>query len=115
LKNTSKGVLKARHLRSRKFSLDLVCSISLSKNYKPFNFVIFRPKKTSLGVEPKLKKAEGIEIMLDSAGLDVLEYDTRNQRYRVRFSKDEIAKHERLLKGILNRAYCEFTAESSIE
>ncbi len=61
--------------------------ISVSKDNKPFNFVIFRPKKNSLGVEPKLKKAEEIEILLYSAGLNVLEYDTRNQRYRIRFSK----------------------------
>lgn len=85
--------------------------ISVSKDDKPFNFVIFRPKKTSLRVEPKLKKAEEIEIMLDSAGLDVLEYDTRNQRYRIRFSKDEIQKHERLLKEILGRAYREFNGD----
>ena len=87
--------------------------ISVSKDSKPFNFVIFRPKKTSLGVEPKLKKAEEIEIMLDSAGLDVLEYDTRNQRYRIRFSKDEIQKHGRLLKEILGRAYRDFNGDIS--
>jgi hypothetical protein len=87
--------------------------ISVSKDNKPFNFVIFRPKKTSLGIEPKLKKAEEIEIMLDSAGLDVLEYDTRNQRYRIRFSKDEIQKHERLLKEILGRAYRDFNGNIS--
>jgi hypothetical protein len=87
--------------------------ISVSKDDKPYNFVIFRPKKTSLRVEPKLKKAEEIEIMLDSAGLDVLEYDTRNQRYRIRFSKDEIQKHERLLKEIFSRAYREFSGDIS--
>jgi hypothetical protein len=88
--------------------------ISVSKNNKPFNFVIFRPKKTSLGIEPKLKKAEEIEIMLDAAGLDMLEYDTRNQRYRIRFSKQEIQKHERLLKEILGRAYRDFNGDISI-
>jgi hypothetical protein len=87
--------------------------ISLSKNNKPFNFVIFRPKKTSLAVEPKLKKAEEIEIMLDAADLDVLEYDTRNQRYRIHFSKDEVQEHERLLKEILSRAYREFSGDIS--
>lgn len=87
--------------------------ISVSKDNKPFNFVIFRPKKTSLRIEPKLKKVDEIEIMLDSAGLDVLEYDTRNQRYRIRFSKDEIKKHERLLKEILGRAYREFNGDIS--
>jgi hypothetical protein len=87
--------------------------ISVSKDNRPFNFVIFRPKKTSLGIEPKLKKAEEIEIMLDSAGLDVLEYDTRNQRYRIRFSKDEIQKPQRLLKEILGRAYRDLSEHSS--
>ena len=87
--------------------------ISVSKNDRPFNFVIFRPKKTSLGIEPKLKKAEEIEIMLDAAGLDLLDYDSRNQRYRIRFSKDEIQKHERFLKEILGRAYREFSGDIS--
>ncbi len=87
--------------------------ISVSKGNKPFNFVIFRPKKTSLGVEPRLKKAEEIEILLDAAGVDVLEYDTRNQRYRIRFSKEEIQKHQRLLKEILGRAYRDLNGEIS--
>ena len=87
--------------------------ISVSKDNKPFNFVIFRPKKAALGIEPKLKKAEEIEIMLDAAGLDVLGYDTRNQRYRIRFSKDELQKHQRLLKEILARAYRDFNGEFS--
>ena len=87
--------------------------ISVSKDNKPLNFVIFRPKKTSLGVEPKLKKTEEIEIMLDSANLDVLEYDTRNQRYRIRFSKDEVQKHQRLLKEILGRVYRDLNGDIS--
>ena len=49
--------------------------------------------------------------MLDSVGLDVLEHDTRNQRYRMRFSKDEIQKYKRLLKEILGRAYREFNGD----
>jgi hypothetical protein len=87
--------------------------IGVSKNNKPYNFVIFRPKKVSLQIEPKLKKTEEIEIMLDSAGLDVLDYDTRNQRYRIRFSKDEIQKHQRLLREILGRAYRDFNGDIS--
>lgn len=86
--------------------------ISVSKDDKPFNFVIFRPKRNFLGVEPKLRKAEEIEIMLDSAGLEVMDYDTRNQRYRIRFSRDEIQKHERLLREILGRAYRELNGDT---
>ncbi len=51
--------------------------------------------------------------MLGSAGLDVLEYDTRNQHYRIRFSKDEIQKRERLLKEMLGRAYHDFIRDIS--
>jgi hypothetical protein len=82
--------------------------IGVAKYNKPFNFVIFRPKVRSLRIEPKLQKSDEIEGLLESAGLDVLEYDSRNQRYRVRLSKDEIKKHESLLKEILERAYREF-------
>jgi hypothetical protein len=51
--------------------------------------------------------------MLDSAGLDVLEADTRNQRYRIRFSKEEIQKHQRLLKEILGWAHTDFNGDFS--
>ena len=106
-----------RLLKTSDENLDLKYNkfyISLSKHNTPFNFVIFRPKKTSLRIELKLKRAEEIEIMLDSAGLYVLEYDTRNQRYRIHFSKDEIQKHERLLKEIVGRAYREFSGDNSV-
>jgi len=105
-----------RLLKTLDYGLDLRYNkfyISVSKNKRPFNFVIFRPRKSSLRVEPKLKKAEEIEEILDSAGLDVLGYDTRNQRYRIRFSKDEIRKHKRLLKDLLGRAYREFNRDLS--
>ena len=89
--------------------------ISLSRDNKPFNFAIFRPKKTSLRVEPRLRRAEDVEIMLESAGLDVLEYDVRNQRYRIHFSKDEISKHKRMLIEILGRSYREFSGYPSTD
>lgn len=82
--------------------------IGVAKYNKPFNFVIFRPKVRSLRVEPKLQRSDEIEEKSESPGLDVLEYDSRNQRYRIRLSKDEIRKHESLLKEILERAYREF-------
>ena len=82
--------------------------IGVSKADKPLNFVIFRPKKTYLRVEPKLQRADEIEKLLDSSGLDVLEYDSRNQRYRIRLSKDGFRKHEGILKRILESAYKEF-------
>jgi len=51
--------------------------------------------------------------MLNLVGLDMFEYDTRNLRYRIRFSKDEIQKHERLLKELFGRAYRDFIGDIS--
>jgi hypothetical protein len=52
--------------------------------------------------------------MLESAGFDVLEYDSRNQRYRIRLSQGEIDENEKLLKEILNTAYREFNGYALI-
>ena len=85
--------------------------IGVSKGNRPFNFVIFRPKKRSLGVEPKLERTDEIGKKIEAAGVDVLEYDNRNQRYRIRLVKSEMKKHKSLLKEILVRAYKEYIGE----
>ena len=82
--------------------------IGVAKYNKPFNFVIFRPKERSLRIEPKLQRSDEIEEMLEASELDVLEYDSRNQRYRIRLTKDDISQHERLLKEILESSHREF-------
>jgi hypothetical protein len=61
-----------------------------------------------LRIEPKLQRSDEIEEMLEASELDVLEYDSRNQRYRIRLTKDDISQHERLLKEILERSHREF-------
>jgi hypothetical protein len=86
--------------------------IGVEKTDKPLNFVIFRPTKTSLRVEPKLQRNDEIEGLLESARLDVLEYDSRNQRYRIRLSKGEIRINADVLKKIFERAYKEFNGYS---
>lgn len=85
----------------------------MAKADKPQKFVIFRPKKISLRVEPKLKKDEEIEELLETAGLDILEHDNRNQRYRLRLSKDDLRKHKRVLNKLFERAYREFNGFST--
>jgi hypothetical protein len=87
--------------------------IGVAKYNKPFNFVIFQPKVRSLRVEPKLQRSDEIEEKLESADLDILEYDSRNQRYRIRLSKGDVSNHEGLLREILERAYREFNGYGS--
>lgn len=79
--------------------------IGMAKYSKPFNFVLFCPKICYLRVEPELQKSDEIKEMLGSAELDVLKYDSRNQRYRIRLSQGDIGDHEPLLKEVLERVY----------
>jgi hypothetical protein len=79
-----------------------------SKDGQPFNFVIFRAQKQALRIELRLERSEEIETRLDEAGLDVMEYSTRNRRYRVRLTKGDIDKHSAVLAEMLEGAYKAF-------
>jgi len=74
---------------------------------QPRNFVIFRPKKDWLRIEPRLQKSAEIQEKLEEAGLDVMDYDERWGRYRIRLAKSDVKKHEVLLTELLRRAYDE--------
>ena len=87
--------------------------IGLARQGQPDNFVIFRPQKNSLRVEPRLKKSEDIEQKIESAGLDVIEYDNRGGRYRIRLGKGEVKKHTDILSGLFSLAHTEFDGGNS--
>lgn len=75
--------------------------IGMAKDGQPNNFVIFRPQKNGLRVEPRLDRSDEIEEMLESAGLDLLDYDKKWRRYRIRLAKDDLKKHTDLLTNLL--------------
>jgi Domain of unknown function (DUF5655) len=79
--------------------------IGLARNGQPSNFVIFRPKKDWVRLEPRLARSDDMQSKLEEAGLDVMEYDARWERYRIRLARGDIKKHEALLKEILKSAY----------
>jgi hypothetical protein len=79
--------------------------IGMAKNGQANNFVVFRPKKDWLRVEPRLERSETIQGQLEEAGLDVMDYDTNDRRYRIRLGKGDVQKHEKLLNDLLRQAY----------
>ena len=79
--------------------------IGLAKNGQPNNFVIFRPQKNSLRLEPRLQRTDEIEENLEAAGLDVMDYDKKWGRYRIRLSKGDIKKHSAFLTNLLRSAH----------
>jgi hypothetical protein len=81
--------------------------IGLAKNGHPNNFVIFRPQKNAIRVEPRLQKTDTTEAVVEAAGLDVMDYDTRWGRYRLRLQKGDVKKHAEVLRQLFEAAYRE--------
>jgi hypothetical protein len=79
--------------------------IGLSKAGQPFNFAIFRPRKSTINFEVWVPQAEEIDTKIDQAGIEALEYSTRWGSYRLSLHKADIAKSRELLKQLMQTAY----------
>jgi len=79
--------------------------VGLSKDGQPFNFVLFRPRKSTINMEVKLDESEEIDAKIEQAGIEALDYDARWERYRLAMHKDDLTKHRALLKDLLQAAY----------
>ncbi len=77
------------------------------KTGHPSNFILFRPKKDWLRFEPRVETSPEIQEKLEGAGVDVMDYDARWGRYRIRLAKGDIRKHDALIRDLLRRAYDE--------
>lgn len=82
--------------------------IGLSKNDKPLNFVIFRPRKTSLQLNIRVGKSEELEQKLENSGLDWIDYSDRERAYRLRIKKGDVKEHRDLLYELFSLAKSEF-------
>jgi predicted transport protein len=81
--------------------------IGLAKNDQPNNFAVFRPKKEWVRLELRLPRSDELQQRLDEAGLDVMDYDTRWGKYRIRLTRPDFNKHRELLTDLLRQAYVE--------
>src|SRR5262249_48005309 len=79
--------------------------IGLSKDGQPFNFAIFRPRKSTINLEIYLPRTEEIDTKINNAGIETLEYAARWEAYRLSLHSDDISKHRALLKELMQAAY----------
>ena len=84
--------------------------IGLAKDDRPNNFAVFRPRKRGVRLDLRLERSDEVEERLDAAGLDMLDYERRGRRYRLRLTKTEIEQQRELLTDLLQRAYEKSTA-----
>ena len=85
--------------------------IGLAKNGLTSNFMIMKPQKAAIRFEPRLKSTPETTERMENAGLDVMDYDTRTGRYRIRLKPGEIGKQKEILTDIIKEAYGVSTGE----
>jgi len=85
--------------------------IGLAKNGQPSNFVTFRPKKNFLRFEPRVSNSPEMQNRLESAGLDLMDYDKRWGRYRIRLEPGDIEKNRKILEDIIAEAHADANKE----
>jgi predicted transport protein len=79
--------------------------IGLSREGRPYNFVTFRPKKVQLDFELKLQQSDELDVKIEQAGIETLEYNKRWGLYRLRLTKDDIKLKGPVLKDLSRTAY----------
>lgn len=79
--------------------------IVLAKNGLPCNFIMLRPKKGFIRLDLRLEKTVETSDRLEGAGLDVMEYNSRRGRYRIRLQPGDIEKNKEILAEIIAEAY----------
>ena len=69
--------------------------------------LLLRPKKNFIRFETKLKNSPETQERLESAGLDVMDYDARWGVYRLRLRPGEIEQHRDILTDVMRQAFDE--------
>lgn len=75
--------------------------VGLSKQGRAQNYLTFRPKKTSMTLEPKLPRTDETDALLDGAGLETLDYNTTWNHYRIRITEKDLKAHEQLFRDLI--------------
>ena len=85
--------------------------IGLANNGVPKNLVIFRPRRGKNAVaEFGIPRSDELTAQLVEAGLDLLEYDVRWRKYRVRLTAQDLEDHESELRHLIETAASEYGA-----
>jgi hypothetical protein len=80
-------------------------NIRLARGGQLTRFARLRPKKDWVRLECLLEKSDELQSKLDEAGIDVMDYDVRGGRYRLRLSQTDVEKNREFLKDLLQEAY----------
>lgn len=93
-----KEILPGYELKYNKFY------IGLAQNGRADNFILFSPKKNFTRMEIKLEKSEELENEIEKKGIDLMDYEKRGGRYRIKLSPNDIKKHREFMVALIKKS-----------
>jgi hypothetical protein len=78
--------------------------IGLAQNGRADNFIIFKAKKKFTRMEIRLEQNNELENEIESTNLDLMDYDKRNGRYRIKMTMDDIKKHKEIIIKLIKKS-----------
>lgn len=79
--------------------------IGLGRDGLAYNFVSFRPKRSTLTMEFKIPQSDDIDSVIEQAGLDKLEYNARWGLYRLRLTANDVRTKFVVLAKLMKLAH----------
>lgn len=79
--------------------------IGLSRGGQTLNFVIFRPRKTTVNIDIKLPQSKETDEQIENRELDMLNYSKRYGYYRLRLTNEDLEKNKDFLMKLIQSAW----------
>jgi len=78
--------------------------IGLAHNNQIDNFIIFRAKRNFTRIEVRLKRSDILEQKIEDSGLELMDYEKRDGRYRIVLKPGDVEKHKKFLVDLIKLA-----------
>lgn len=78
--------------------------IGLAQNGRTDNFVLFRAKRNFTRMEIRLDKDEELENEIEAKGIDLMDYDKRTGKYRLKITSNDLKKHRDFIKDLVRKS-----------
>jgi len=93
-----KEILPGYELKYNKFY------IGLAQNGIADNFILFRAKKSFMRMEIRIDKSEELENEIESKGIDLMDYEKRSGRYRIKLTMNDLKKHRDYIGDLVRKS-----------
>ncbi len=78
--------------------------VGLARNGTADNMVVFLPQKQQLLVGFKIQRDEELESRIEAAGLEIVGYNPKRGRYRIRLSDEVVTNQRDIIQELVTRA-----------